>query len=226
MKPGKLLSWMRAQDNLDEAPDDEDFVPGGKKKECQKQDTQPNPGTREGPVCLNPTVLAVGWKEKRQVDHMSVQVVQRSMRIYLFKYLGLIKDNTILSKLFFYTDIMCKDGSVVPGGEWPSMDWMTDTPSLGATTRDMSWFMGFCHSLFSCVRAISDFQYPRKLSLKDPIKPRAKSKDVSPIWGVYIEYPLPTEWNLGGTVTGFSDRMGGPHAFNSLTPYTTVDPAT
>ena len=80
------------------------------------------------------------------------------------------------------------------------MDWMTDTPSLGAAIRE--------------------------LSLKDPIKPRAKSKDASPLWGVYIKYPLPTEWNLGGTATGISDRMGGPHAFDFLTPYTTVDPAT
>ena len=45
-------------------------------------------------------------------------------------------------------DITCKDGSVVPGGEGPSMDWMTDTPSLGAAMKDMSWFVGFCHSLF------------------------------------------------------------------------------
>ena len=146
------------------------------------------------------------------------------MKVYLFKYLGLIKDDTILSKLFFYPNIMCKDGSVVPGGECPSMDWMTDTPSLGAATRDMSWFMGFYCSLFPHVPVISNFPYPGKLSLKDPIKPLAKSKDVSPLWGVYINYPLPTEQNLGGTVTGIGDRMGGPHAFDSLTPYT-VSPA-
>ena len=121
---------------------------------------------------------------------------------------------------------MCKDGSAVPGGESPSMDWMTDTPSLGAATRDMSWFVGFHHFLFPHVRAISDFPFPGKLSLKDPIKPQAKSKDLSPLWVVYVEYPLPTEQNLGGTATGISDRMGGPHAFDSLTLYTTVDPAT
>ena len=105
------------------------------------------------------------------MDHVSVQVVQQSMRVYFFRYLGLIKDDTILLKLFFYTDITCKDGSVVPGGKWPSMDWMTDTPSLGAATRDMSWFVGFHHSLFPHVQAISDFPCPGKLSLKDPIKP-------------------------------------------------------
>ena len=147
------------------------------------------------------------------------------MRVYLFRYLGLTKDDAILSKLLFYTDITCKDGSVVPGGQWPSMDWMIDTPSLGAATRDMSWLVEFHHSLFPRVQAISNFPYLGKLSLKDPIKPQAKSKDVSPLWGVYVEYPLPIEQNLGGTATGISDRMGGPHAFDPLTPYTTVDPA-
>ena len=92
-------------------------------------------------------------------------------RVYLPRYPGLIKDDTILSKLFSLTDIMCKDGSVVPGGEWSSVDQMTDTPSLGAATRDMSWFVGFCHSLFPHVQVISNFPYPQKLSLKDPIKP-------------------------------------------------------
>ena len=64
------------EDNLDEAPGDKDFVPGGKKKECQKHDIQPNPGTRDGPVCLNPAALAVGQKEKSRTDHVSVQIVQ------------------------------------------------------------------------------------------------------------------------------------------------------
>ena len=55
LKPDKST-----EDNLDEVSDDEDFVPGGKKKECQKHDIQPNPSTRDGPFCLDPTVLAVG----------------------------------------------------------------------------------------------------------------------------------------------------------------------
>ena len=55
LKPDKST-----EDNLDEAPDDEDFIPGGKKKEHRKHDIQPNPGTRDGPVCLDPTVFAVG----------------------------------------------------------------------------------------------------------------------------------------------------------------------
>ena len=71
------------------------------------------------------------------MDHVSVQVVQQSMRVYLFTYLGLIKDDTILSKLFFHTNVACIDGSVIPGGKWPSVDWMTDTPLLRAGTRDI-----------------------------------------------------------------------------------------
>ena len=76
----------------------------------------------------------------------------------------------VLSTLFFHNDIMCKDSLVIPGGEWPSMDWMTDTPSLGAATRDMSWFVGFHHALFPRVQAISNFPYPGKMFLNNPIK--------------------------------------------------------
>ena len=83
--PQALESDESTEDNLDEASGDEDFIPGSKKKECRKHDIQPNTGTRDGPVCLNPAVLAVGQKEKSQADHVSVQVVQWSMRVYLFK---------------------------------------------------------------------------------------------------------------------------------------------
>ena len=66
------------ENNSDEAPDDEDFIPGNdnKKKEGKKCDNRLNSGSRNGPICLNSTVLATGWKEKSQVDHVSVQVVQ------------------------------------------------------------------------------------------------------------------------------------------------------
>ena len=55
LKPDKST-----EDNLDEASDDKDFIPGGKRKEYPKGDIQSNSGTRDGPICLNPTVLAVG----------------------------------------------------------------------------------------------------------------------------------------------------------------------
>ena len=71
LKPDKST-----EDILDEAPDDKDFIPCGKKKKHQKHDIQPSMGTRNGPVCLNPAVLTVAQKEKIQADHVSVQVVQ------------------------------------------------------------------------------------------------------------------------------------------------------
>ena len=66
------------EDYFDEAPDDENFVPGNdnKKKEGKKCDNRLNPGSRDGPICLDPTVLATGQKQKSQVDHVSIQVVQ------------------------------------------------------------------------------------------------------------------------------------------------------
>ena len=66
------------EDTFDEAPADEDFIPGNdtRKKESKKHDNQLNSGSRDGPICLNPTVLANGQKQKSQEDHVSVQVVQ------------------------------------------------------------------------------------------------------------------------------------------------------
>ena len=66
------------EDSFDEAPDDKDFIPGNdnKKKEGKKCDNRLNSGSRDGPICLNPTVLATGQKQKSQADHVSVQVVQ------------------------------------------------------------------------------------------------------------------------------------------------------
>ena len=66
------------EDNFDEAPDDEDFVPGNdnKKKEGRKRDNRLNSSSRDGPICLDPTFLTTGQKQKSQADHVSVQVVQ------------------------------------------------------------------------------------------------------------------------------------------------------
>ena len=66
------------QDKSTEASDDEDFIPGNdnKKKEGKKHDNLLNSSSRDRPICLDPTVLATGWKQKSQADHVSVQVVQ------------------------------------------------------------------------------------------------------------------------------------------------------
>ena len=103
---------------------------------------------------------------------------------------------------------------------------MVDTSLQGAAFRDMSWFMGFQCSLFPRVGPICDFPYPGQLQLNDPKKVQAKSKDIPPIWGVYVEYPLPTKCNGGGTVTGISSKMGGPHSPDMLSPYRTFNPPT
>ena len=100
---------------------------------------------------------------------------------------------------------------------------MADTSLQGAALRDMSWFMGFQRSLFPSVQPICDFPYPGLLQLHDPKKVQAKSKDIPPIWGVYVKYPLPTKCNGGGTVTGISSKMGGPHSPDILSPYRTFN---
>ena len=64
------------EDKFDEAPDDEDFIPGNdnKKKEGKKHDNRLNSSSRDGPICLDPAVLATGWKQKSQADHVSNKV--------------------------------------------------------------------------------------------------------------------------------------------------------
>ena len=91
---------------------------------------------------------------------------------------------------------MCLDGSIAQGGEFLSCEWMADTSLQGAALRDMSWFIGLQCSLFLRIRPIRDFPYPGLLQLHDPKKVQAKSKDIHPIWGVYVEYPLPTKCNV------------------------------
>ena len=64
------------KDNLDKASDEKAFVPGNGNKEGKKCDSWSNSGSRDGPICLNLTLLAMGQKQKSQLDHVSVQVVQ------------------------------------------------------------------------------------------------------------------------------------------------------
>ena len=96
---------------------------------------------------------------------------------------------------------------------------MADTSLQGTALRDMSSFVGFRCLLFPRVHPTRDFPYPGLLQLHNPKKVRTKSKDILPIWGVYVEYPLPTKHNGGGTVTGISSKMGGPHSLDILSPY-------
>ena len=46
------------------------------------------------------------------------------------------------------------------------------------------------------------------------------------LWGAYVEYPLPTECGTCAIATGISEKMGGPHVKDSLTPWTQTTPQT
>ena len=169
-------------------------------------------GTRDGSVLHDPVVLAAGRIKKSASEHMFIRVVQQIIRVHLLTFLNLIRQNE-LSKIFFPTTVTCL--------KFLSCKWMVDTSLQGAALRDMSWFMGFQCLLFPRVHPICDFPYPGLLQLHNPKKVQAKSKDIPPIWGVYVKYPLPTKHNGGGTVTGISSKIGGPHSPDILSPYRT-----
>ena len=47
-----------------------------------------------------------------------------------------------------------------------------------------------------------------------------RTSDIAPLLGAYVEYPLPTEHSTCAMATGISEKMGGPHVEDSLTPWT------
>ena len=47
-----------------------------------------------------------------------------------------------------------------------------------------------------------------------------------PLWGAYVDYPLSTECGTCAMATGISEKMGGPHIEDSLTPWTQTTPQT
>ena len=54
---------------------------------------------------------------------------------------GMLRDGQRMSNIFFHMDITLVDGSILQGGEWPSVPWYPDTPVTGAATWDLSWFI-------------------------------------------------------------------------------------
>ena len=125
--------------------------------------------------------------------------------------------------IFFHTDFTLVDGSTLGGGEWPSVPWYPDTSVTGAATRDLSWFIEICHALFPRVHAIQYFPHPNRLHLALHIRLQ-KTSDILPLWGAYVEYPLQTEQGTCGVATSISDKMGGPHVEDSLSPWTRTNP--
>ena len=128
-----------------------------------------------------------------------------------------------MSDIYFHTDVTLVDGSTLQGGEWSSVPWYTDTPEAGAATKHLSWFIKICCALFPRVCAIQDFQYPYRLHLGHQIR-LWKTSDILPIWGAYVKYPLPTEQGTCAMATGISEKMGGPHVEDSLSPWTQMKP--
>ena len=52
-----------------------------------------------------------------------------------------------------------------------------------------------------------------------------RTSDILPLWGAYIEYPLPTEQGTCAMATGISEKMDGPHVEDSLSPWTQTKPS-
>ena len=125
--------------------------------------------------------------------------------------------------ILFHTDVTLVDGLTLQGGEWPSVPWYPDTPITGAATQHLSWFIKIHNALFPRVCAIQDFAYLSRLHLAHHIR-LWKTSDILPLWGACIEYPLPTEWGACGMATSISDKMGGPHVEDSLSPWTRTNP--
>ena len=67
--------------------------------------------------------------------------------------------------IFFHTDIILVDGSILQGGKWPSIPWYPDTPETGAATQDLSMFIEIHRALLPRVCAIIDFPYLNRLYL-------------------------------------------------------------
>ena len=47
---------------------------------------------------------------------------------------GMCKERQKMSDIYFHTDITLVNGSILQGGEWPSVLWYPDTSETGATT--------------------------------------------------------------------------------------------
>ena len=131
----------------------------------------------------------------------------------------MLKEKQKMSNIFFHIDVTLVDGSTLQGGEWPGMSWYPDTPEALAALQDLSWFIEICRGLFLRVRAPQDFPYPSQLHLAHHIKLQ-RTSDIAPLWDVYVQYPLPMEHGTCAMATGISEKMGGPHVEDSLTPWT------
>ena len=72
--------------------------------------------------------------------------------------------------------------------------------------------------LFPRVQAIQDFLHLSRLHLAHHIKLR-RTSDIIPLWGAYVEYPLPTECSTCAMATGISEKMGDPYVEDSVSNF-------
>ena len=147
----------------------------------------------------------------------------RELAGYFSCVLSICSDSQKMSDIYFHTDVTLVDGSILQGGKWPCVPWYPDTLEAGAATQDLSWFIEIHHALFPRVHAIQDFPYPNRLHLAHHIRLQ-RTSDKLPLWGAYVEYPLPTEQGTCPMATGISEKMGGPHVEDSLSPWTWTKP--
>ena len=96
----------------------------GDKKQVQKHGNQASSGSQDGPVSHDKDVLTADQKTKYPKDHISIHCIQRANMVLLMSSFGMLKYGQKMSDIFFYTDVTLVDGSILQGGEWPSVPWV------------------------------------------------------------------------------------------------------
>ena len=101
------------------------------KKPVHKCSNRASSGSQDGPVCCDRDILADGHKDKYPKDHISIRCIQRAGRVLLMNCFSMLKEEQKMSDIF-HTDVTLVDGSILQGGEWPSVPWYPDMPETGA----------------------------------------------------------------------------------------------
>ena len=185
------------------------------KKPVQKCSNRALSGSQDGPVSYNKDVLSDGQKNKYPKDHISVHCVQRAgRRVLLMCSFDMLKDSLKMSDIYFHTDVTLTDGLTLQADESQVYPGTLTHLKLELPHE----IIKICHALFPRVRAIQDFPYPSRMHLAHHINLQRMS-DILPLWGVYVKYPLPTEWGTCAMATSISEKMGGPHFKDSLSPW-------
>ena len=179
------------------------------KKPVHKHSNRAPSGSRDGPVSYDRDILTDGHKDKYPKNHISVHCVQRAGRVLFMNCFGMLKEEQKMSDIFFHTNVTLVDGSTLQGDEWPSVPWYPDTPEL-----ELPYEIYLGSSKFTGVSFQEFMPYRTSHIQADCIL------HIVPLWGAYVEYPLPTERDTCAMATGMSEQMGGPHIKDSLSQWT------